>query len=413
MSDKGRVDASVDIVDSPENAAFRLEARQWLTSVATPRDPSRKRAIYTTDDAMAAHAEACRKWQRTLHDGGWAGLTWPTTFGGRGLSSTQAAIFEEEQAQFDVSTGSFAVASGMVGPTLIAHGTDEQRAHLSAILRGEEIWCQLFSEPGAGSDLASLGTRAERDGDTWVINGQKVWTSMAQHAEYAILLARTDPDVPKHAGITYFIVDMKTPGIEVRPLKQMTGVAHFNEVFLSDVRLPSSAVVGEVNGGWTVAQTTLLSERAHISGGSSWTAHELIELARKTGVIDNPAMRQALMRVYSRGEIIKYIGYQMRTAAAQKKFPGPIALGMKLYYSRHWADAANVAQEICGPHAMLWGDDALEQGAWQQHLCQQFAIRLGGGTDEVQANVVGERALGLPREPNAEKNVSWRDSKKG
>jgi acyl-CoA dehydrogenase len=403
----------VDVVDSAPDAAFRAQARAWLDSVAPRRDPGFKRPMYTTDVAMTAHANACRAWQRTLYDGGWAGLTWPKAFGGRGLNGMQAAIFAEEQDGYDVATGSFAVASGMVGPTLIAHGSDDQRKHLDAILRGDEIWCQLFSEPGAGSDLASLGTKAERDGDEWVINGQKVWTSMAQHSEYAILLARTDPDVPKHAGITYFIIDMSSPGIDVRPLRQMTGVAHFNEVFLSDVRVPLDAVVGEVHGGWKIAQTTLFSERAHISGGSSWGATELIELARRQDVLDDANIRQALMRVYSRGEILKYIGYQMRTAASQGRFPGPIALGMKLYYSRHWADAANVAQQICGANAMLWGDDALEAGAWQQHLCSQFAIRLGGGTDEVQANVTAERGLGLPREPSLDKDVPWRDTRKG
>jgi alkylation response protein AidB-like acyl-CoA dehydrogenase len=405
-------DVGLDIVDSPAEAAFRAEARAWLETVSKPRDPAVKRVLPATDAEMAAHTEKCRVWQRTLHTGGWAGLTWPTAFGGRGLGSMESSIFDEEQAKRDVTTGSFAVSIGMVGPTLIAHGTDQQRKHLDHMLSGDEVWCQLFSEPGAGSDLASLGTRAERDGDEWVINGQKVWTSMAQHAEYAILLARTNPDVPKHAGITYFIVDMKSPGIEVRPLKQMTGLAHFNEVFLTDVRLPANAVVGEVNGGWKVAQTTLSNERAFISGGSSWGPYELIGLARQLGRLDDLNVRQDLMKVYSRSEVLRYIGYQMRTATSQNKFPGLVALTLKRFYSRHWALASSVAMNISGAHGMLSGDAAPDGGAWQQHLLSQYAIRLGGGTDEVQANVIGERGLGLPREPNNDKETPWRDMRK-
>ena len=197
-----------------------------------------------------------------LFDGGWAGLTWPTQFGGRGGKLWQASFFAEERARFDVSTGVFSVAHGMVAPTLMAHGNDRQRGHLGTMLRGDEVWAQLFSEPEAGSDLANPGTRAVLDGDEWVVNGQKVWTSGAQHSEYAILLARTDPDAPKHSGITYFIVDMRTPGVEIRPLRQITGAAHFNEVFLTDVRIPVENVVGEVDGGWKIAHT----RRAHRGG---------------------------------------------------------------------------------------------------------------------------------------------------
>jgi alkylation response protein AidB-like acyl-CoA dehydrogenase len=244
------------IGDSPDEAAFRAEAAAWLTTVAAPRQTGESMHY----DDLAAHVAECRTWQRTLYDNGWAGITWPKAFGGRGGTSLQASIFAEEQSRFDVSTGSFAVATGMVGPTLMAHGTPEQQQrYLDGMLRGDEVWCQLFSEPGAGSDLAGLGTRAVLDGDEWIVNGQKVWTSLGQFAEFGILLARTDPDVPKHRGITYFIVDMRSPGIEVRPLVQMTGTAHFNEVFLTDVRIPAANVVGEVGNGWKVAQTTLTS----------------------------------------------------------------------------------------------------------------------------------------------------------
>jgi alkylation response protein AidB-like acyl-CoA dehydrogenase len=308
-----------------------------------------------------------------------------------------------------VATGVFAVAIGMVGPTLMVHGNEEQREHLGAILRGEEVWCQLFSEPGAGSDLASLGTRAERDGDDFVVNGQKVWTSMAQHADHAILLARTDPDVPKHQGITYFIVPMDTPGIEVRPLTQITGVAHFNEVFLTDVRVAATNIVGELHGGWKVAQTTLGNERAFIGGGAgTWSVPALIDLARRAGVERDPTIRQDLARAHERASALTYLGYRMKTAIARGEHPGPVASVLKLAYSRHWAASGDLALSILGASGMLWGDDAPERAQWQQMFCGQFAIRLGGGTDEVQANVIGERALGLPREPAVDRDLPWR-----
>jgi acyl-CoA dehydrogenase len=352
----------------------------------------------------------CRAWQHTLTDGGWAGITWPAAFGGRGGTGLQASIFDEEQNQFDVSTGAFAVAIGMVGPTLMVHGNDDQRAHLADILRGDELWCQLFSEPGAGSDLASLGTRAELDGDTWVVNGQKVWTSMAQSADYAILLARTDPDQPKHAGISYFMVDMRTPGIEIRPLRQITGIAHFNEVFLTDVRIPAANLVGQAGAGWKVAQTTLSNERAFIgSGNSTWGPADLITLARDQGRAGDASIRQDLARAYIRQSLLTYMGYRLRTAVSRGEHPGQVASVMKLAYSRHWARSAETAMDLLGADGMLWGEDAPDDGNWQQHLCSQFAVRIGGGTDEVQGNVIGERALGLPREPSLDRDVPWRE----
>jgi alkylation response protein AidB-like acyl-CoA dehydrogenase len=403
----------MDIGDSPEEAAFRAEARAWLEAHATPRDLSTRHRPATTDDEQDAHAKACQEWQRVLYDGGWAGLTWPKQFGGRGGKPWQAAIFAEEQAKFDVSTGVFSVAHGMVAPTLMVHGNDRQRAHLDAMLRGDEIWAQLFSEPEAGSDLANLGTRAVLDGDQWIVNGQKVWTSGAQHSQYAILLARTDPDAPKHAGITYFIVDMRTPGIEVRPLRQITGVAHFNEVFLTDVRVPVENVVGEVNAGWKIAHTTLSNERALIggSGGNAYTIPELIAMARRYGRTDDPVVRQGLAQAHIRAEVLKYMGYGLRTSISRGEMPGPGASVMKLFIARHWAATTGLAVHIEGAAGMLWGDSASDEGLWQQVFCQQYAIRIGGGTDEIQGNVIGERALGLPREPALDRDLPWRETR--
>ena len=256
--------------------------------------------------------------------------------------------------------------------------------------------------------VASLGTRAVRDGDDWVVNGQKVWTSMGQFADYAILLARTDTDVPKHAGITYFILDMKTPGIDVRPITQITGIQHFNETFLTDVRIPSANVVGQVNGGWAVAQTTLANERNFIGSGGSWNVGDIINLAREYGRIDDSQVRQAIAKAHTREECLKYLGYRMRTAMSQRRMPGPEMLTMKLAYANHWRLTAATAMEILGADGTLWGDDAHDDNRWAQHLLSQFAIRIGGGTDEIQHNIIAERGLGLPREPQPDKDLPWR-----
>ena len=403
------------IGDTPEEAAFRAEARAWLEAHARRKDASPDAVSDVVDHHrdLAGHIQRCRDWQRVLFDHGWAGITWPTQYGGRGASAIQSAIFAEEMAQFDVATGAFAVSIGMVGPTLITHGTPEQQStHLGPILRGEEVWCQLFSEPGSGSDLASLGTRAVRDGDEWVVNGQKVWTSFGQFAEYAILLARTDVDQPKHAGITYFILDMRSPGVEVRPITQITGVQHFNETFLTDVRIPAANVIGEVNGGWKVAQTTLSNERSHIGSGGSWSVEDLIAAARRRDLHRDPDVRQELTRAWCRAETLKYLGYRMRTAMSQRRMPGPEMLTLKLAYATHWRLSADLAMAITGADGMLWGDDAADDNQWGQHLLGQFAIRIGGGTDEIQRNIIAERGLGLPREPSNDKDVPWRELKR-
>jgi alkylation response protein AidB-like acyl-CoA dehydrogenase len=357
--------------------------------------------------------QECRDWQRVLYDNNWAGITWPKQYGGRGASAIQSAIFAEEMSQFDVATGAFAVSIGMVGPTLIAHGTPEQQQHhLAPILKGEEVWCQLFSEPGSGSDLASLGTRAVRDGDDWIVNGQKVWTSFGQFADYAILLARTDVELSKHAGITYFILDMKSPGIDVRPITQITGVQHFNETFLTDVRIPHTNIIGEINGGWKGAQTTLMNERSHIGSGGTWSVDQLIQLAQQRGLSGDLNIRQGLAQAHARAETLRYMGFRMRTAMSQMRMPGPEALTLKLAYANHWRLTAELATAILGASAMLWADDAPEDNQWGQHLLSQFAIRIGGGTDEIQHNIIAERGLGLPREPQLDKDMPWRLSNK-
>jgi alkylation response protein AidB-like acyl-CoA dehydrogenase len=404
--------------DAPEDptAAFRAEARAFLEAHARPRragegDFARFRFLGDpSPEADAEHVRSCKRWQRTLFDEGWAGIAWPKEYGGRGGTPAEARIFAREQARFDVDAGAFAVGIGMVGPTLIAHGTEAQKQrYLPALLRGDEVWCQLFSEPGAGSDLAGLRTRAVRDGDEWVVDGQKVWSSGAHHSELGILLARTDPDAPKHKGITYFVLDMRSPGIEVRPLRQINGVAHFNEVFLTDVRIPHDNVVGEVNGGWGVAQTTLGAERVLIGSGGAVGFRDLARLASEHQRTGDPVLRQRLADAYIRFEIVKYLGQRAQAARRNGAAVGAEASVLKLAVSQNVALNGDLALALEGATAMLLHGDAPYGGFWQQQFLNQWGTRIGGGTEQVQRNVIGERVLGLPSEPRPDKRVPFRE----
>jgi alkylation response protein AidB-like acyl-CoA dehydrogenase len=404
----------MDFDDTPEEAAFRVEARSWLGAHAQPRrsDGGQLRRLYQATDRErdAEHVRNCKAWQRTLYDGGWAGITWPKRYGGRGGTPIQQAIFNQEQARFDVAVGVFAVAIGMVGPTLIAHGDDEQKErYLDPMLRGDHVWCQLFSEPGAGSDLAGLSTRATRDGDEWVVDGQKVWTSGAHHSDFGILLARTDSEQPKHRGITYFLVDMRSPGIDVRPLRQANGMADFNEVFLTGVRVPAANVVGDVNEGWRVAQTTLANERNLIGAGAGINFDDIARLAAAMHKRADVVTRQALAATYIRLQVLRYLGLRVQTALSQGRPPGPESSVLKLAFSRHMASTADVVMALEGVAGTLRAADAPEGGFWQQFFLGQWGSRIGGGTDQVQRNVIGERVLGLPREPRVDKDVPFRD----
>ncbi len=393
----------MDFDDTPDEAAFRAEARAWLAANAIPKGAPGdfSAGAFSGDIEPDEYVKRCRWWQGQLYEGGWAGIAWPKEFGGRGGRPIEEAIFAEEQGRYGVSTGVFAVAHGMVAPTLMQHGTpDQQRRYLGPMLRGEELWCQLFSEPEAGSDLASLKTRAVRDGDEFVVDGQKVWNSYAHCSEWGILVARTNPDAPKNRGITYFVVDMSTPGIDVRPLRQMNGEAHFNEVFLSGVRIPAANVVGDVDDGWKVAVTTLSNERVAISGGSGVSDPErLLRLARENGRANDPLFRQEFARAWSRNEIIRYLRLRTRTAMSQGRRAGPEGSVMKLAYARYVKHLSKLAIDTAGPAGMLAYPDAVADGVFLQKFINSVQSSIGGGTDEIQRNIVSERVLGLPREP--------------
>ena len=392
----------MDFEDTAEEAAFRAEAQAWLSAHARPRSLETPPPPTLTDAFSAEereHVASSKQWQATLYDGGWAGITWPKEYGGRGGTPLQAVIFAQEQSRFDVPGSIFAQGIGMAGPALMVHGSESQKDRfLPPMLRGDEVWCQLFSEPGAGSDLASLSTRAELDGERWIVNGQKVWTSSAHYSDYGILLARTGEQEDRHRGISYFLLDMRTAGVEVRPLRQMTGSAHFCEVFLTDVAVPAENLVGQLNGGWPVAMTTLTNERSLIGllGGDRFL--RLLAVARSGHAHSDPTIRHALTDLYIGFEIVKYLGWRQMTAMSKGADPGPESSVAKLALSMRLGQMGDLIMRVRGAGGMVHSDDANE--AYLDSLfVGQWSSRFGGGTEQVQRNIIGERILGLPREP--------------
>jgi len=396
----------MDFNDSAEEAKWRAEYREWLEENApkvTGAQPERDMEIGGGD-----YLERAKKWQAMKFDAGLARITWEPEFGGRNGSSMQQVIFGQEEGKFSVPNMAFVIGLGMIAPTIRAVGTDAQKErYLTKLLRGEEVWCQLFSEPGAGSDVASLATTAVRDGDEWVLNGQKVWTSGAQFSDFGEIICRTSPDAEKHKGITAFIVDMRAPGITIKPLKQMNGAASFNEVFFDDVRVPHENVLGDVNEGWSVAITTLMNERVAIGsgggGGGRGTVNDVIKLARERGLNTDAQVRQELADLYTRTRISRFLSMRTLTAASQGKIPGPEGSIGKLFGARIMTRLGEMTVSIAGADAIA-GNTRLSQS-----LLAAPAGHIAGGSDEVMMNIIGERVLGLPGEPRPDKGVAWKD----
>jgi alkylation response protein AidB-like acyl-CoA dehydrogenase len=379
---------------------FRSEARAWLEGHA-PATRARRATVTNDRDQF----EAGRAWQRELFDGGWAGISWPVEYGGRGGTPAQAAIFAAEQARFGVSSGFVGSTIGMVGPVLLSHGTGAQRSrYVPALLRADEAWCQLFSEPSAGSDLANLATRADRDGEEFVVNGQKVWTSNAHLCDFAILLARTNPDVPKHRGITLFLLDLRTPGIDVRPLRQITGAAHFNEVFLTDVRVPIGNAVGGIDNGWPVARAVLAHEASVIGAGNAAALGyaDLAALARDLGRGCEPIMRQRLAHAYAVERILQYMKGRVQSSVRAGGRPAIDGSVMKVLWSEARRQRAELGVALLGARGALYDE-------WPLQLLEQFSGTIGGGTNEVHRTMIGERVLGLPPESRVDREVSYRE----
>ncbi|GLZ08157.1 acyl-CoA dehydrogenase [Actinomadura sp. NBRC 104412] len=390
-----------------ELPAYQARARAWLTETTRRLSPPADRgdADYGSDPEATRRAKA---YQRALADAGYAGISWPREYGGAGLDAVHERMFAAEvQRSGAGSERLFMVGLGMCGPTLLALGDEEQkRRYLPPMLRGEEIWCQLFSEPGAGSDLAGLSTRARRDGDGWVLDGQKVWTSHARVCDFGLALARTDPDVPKHRGITMFIVDMNDPGVTVRPLRQITGESEFNEVFLDGVRVRDADIVGGLGGGWRAARTMLMNERSSIGmhADSRFDFARLTQLAARMGHGDDPVWRDRLADVYVRERGLYLLAERIRLQAAAGADPGPIGSIAKLRKAELTKIGGHYALRLAGPGAVAWTAGDETAGLVVDRFLRMQQSSIAGGTDDIQRNIIGERLLGLPRDPRPEEH---------
>jgi alkylation response protein AidB-like acyl-CoA dehydrogenase len=395
----------MDFEYAPEHEAFREELRGWLAANLPP-DLCLDDAA---DDRVAGDRETFerrRAWQKTMYAAGWVGINWPKEYGGRAASLMERVIWDEEYAASRAPVLPGNMGLNLIGPTIIQWGTDEQRRrHLPSILSGEEVWCQGFSEPGAGSDLASLSTRAVDSGDHFVVNGQKVWTSGAQYAHWIFLLARTDPDLPKHQGISAFLVPMTTPGITVRPLVLMTGHPHFNEVFFSDVLVPKAQLLGPLNHGWKVSTTTLMHER-HSTGARNPIGQVagLIAVARRLRVDgaaawDDLRMRQRLAQLAIDCEAMRYTRYRSLTRQSRGEPPGPEGSVLKLSGSELGVRIADAAGELLGMHALVnrSTDTVPDAPRWFNRLIAARQYTISAGTSEIQRNIIAERVLGLPK----------------
>jgi len=349
---------------------------------------------------------AAQAWALKRFDAGFGWITGPTEYGGRGLTRDHQRAYDAIEAGYEIPPMTvFGIGLGMVAPTILAHATEEvKRRYLRALWRGDIVGCQLFSEPGAGSDLAGLQTRAVRDGDEWLVTGQKVWTSGAHLSDIGEIICRTDPDLPKHKGLTGFVVDMQAPGVEIRPLRQMTGGASFNEVFFTEVRVPDTHRLGDVNGGWTVALTTLMNERAAIGGGSmssgggNLSTPRLLELVRHHGKADDPLVRQQIADIFINGRVASYTNLRAMAKIAAGQVPGPEMSLAKLSLTANMRRMTELLSSVLGPKLLA---DGGEWGtfAWSQFILGLPGMRIAGGTDEVLRNIIGERVLGLPKEP--------------
>ena len=392
----------MDFNDTSEEAAFRAEVRAWLAANARLRAPGEKPSrARARDDRSLSEAKA---WQAKKAAAGYTCITWPKEIGGRGGSPIQQVIYAQEESRYATPPGYFDIGLGMCVPTVVKHGTREHALrYVRPAMYGEEIWCQLFSEPAAGSDVAGIRTRAERDGTDWIVNGQKVWTTGAHYSDFGLLLARTNPDAQKHAGLTMFFLDMKSKGVEARAIKQISGGSEFNEVFFTDVRIPDSQRVGAEGEGWKVALTTLMNERLAVGTATGLLGvEELLALARSVDLdgapaIRNGAVREKLAQWYVESEGLKYTRYRSWTALSRGETPGPQSSISKVISAKQMQDLGAFAMELMGEGGILMSD-VPGAGAYQLQWMGGAGFRIAGGTDEIQRNIIGERVLGLPQD---------------
>ena len=403
----------MDFADTPTEAEFRAEVRAWLTANAERREPGMVfKSKYGSDDLV----DQAKVWQAKKHEAGFSGITMPKKFGGRGGSAMEQVIYNQEEAEFVAPRGVYEIGLGMCIPTMLTYATDAQKSRYAPpALNGEEVWCQLFSEPSAGSDVAGLRTRSTRDGDDWVINGQKIWTSGAHFCDYGIIVTRSDPNAPKHKGLTFFFLDMKSAGIEVKRIKQISGTSNFNEVFFTDVRVPDSQRLGKVGEGWRVSITTLMNERLAVGQVPAPDFEEIFQLSRILELEDGPAInnaqvRENLAKWYVEMQGLKLTKFRTISALSQGETPGPESSITKVVSASKRQEIAMFGVDMMESGGVII-DDAMQpmQGMFQEAALSSAGSRIAGGTDEILRNIIAERVLGLPQDIRVDKEVAFSD----
>ncbi len=411
----------MDFNDTPEEAEYRARVSAWLEANAPKRSATQTGGSFSLLNENAEGLVRARAWQKVKAAAGYAAITWPKEFGGMGGTTMQSVIYGQEEARFDVSSAIFVVGIGMTMPTLMAMGmTAQLKRFMRPALYGEEIWCQLFSEPGAGSDLAGVRTRAEKQGDEWIVNGQKIWTSFAHLADWGILVARTDPSRPKHKGLSFFLVDMKTPGITVKQIKQISGGSSFNEVFFENVRVPDSMRVGNEGDGWKAALTVLGNERMAIGGlGGGAGLTEMLNLARNVEIGDEPAIRNSAVREkmadwYVQSQGLKYTRMRSLTAMSKGQTPGPENSIAKAVGAAYGQDLPAFAMELMDMGGVIRDPKISPANAgFQEGWLTAPAMRVAGGTDEILRNIIAEQVLGMPGDIRTDKNTPFNELPSG
>lgn len=405
----------MDFKDTAKEAEFRKKCHDWLDANAPKKDSSKTMA--GVNDEAEYLAEAA-KWQKKKYDAGWAMLHWPKEYGGINASPIERIIWGQEESKFDVPRGVYDIGLGMCGPVLMEYATEEQKQrYLPPMAEGKEIWCQLFSEPSAGSDVAGLRSKAVKNGDNWIINGQKVWTSGAHYSDFGILVVRHDPDAEKHKGLTFFFLDMKSPGIEVRPIKQITGTSNFNEVYFNDVVIPDSQRLGEIGDGWKVAITTLMNERLAVGDANGVDVEDAFKLAKKQDdegdiLINDGSVRDSIADWYCEAKGLSNTKLRTMSALSKGETPGPEASITKIVSANKLQSIGNFGIDSMDMAGMLRSDEGVSR-SFQNAWLGAPGLRIAGGTDEILKNIIAERILGLPQDPRADKGIAFKDIPSG
>jgi len=407
----------MDFKDTPQEAEFRTKCRSWLEANAQLKT-KKTNSVKNMNVGNKSLLEAASEWQKKKYDAGWAMIHWPKEFGGIGATPIERIIWAQEESKFNVPKGVYEIGLGMAGPVMMEYATDEQKErYLPPMAEGKEVWCQLFSEPSAGSDVAGLRSKAVQDGENWIVNGQKVWTSGAHFSDYGILVVRHDPGLEKHKGLTFFFVDMKSPGIEVKPIKQLTGGSSFNEVYFNDVVIPDSQRLGEIGDGWKVAITTLMNERLAVGDADGVDANEAFELAKKHDkdgeqLIDNNAVRESIADWYCEASGLKNTKLRTMSALSRGDTPGPEASITKIVSANKLQAIGNFGMDASDMSGMLMEEDS-DFIKFQMAWMGAAGLRIAGGTDEILKNIIAERVLGLPQEARADKGLPFKDIPSG